>query len=84
MSRPTVMPSAPASRAPARPASATAIAVNAERGGGLYRTCGVVNPGTCSTNVRRWHPAASQTNRRTVSLIVTGIPASGPSRSSRW
>ena len=84
MSRPAVMPSARASRTPARPASATATAVNADRSGGEYRACGVVNPGTCSTKVRRTHCATSQTNRRTVSRITTGVPASGASSNCRW
>jgi hypothetical protein len=83
VSRLAVMPSAAASRAPARPANATAIAVNAPRSGGLYRACGVVNPGTCSTNVRRRHDVASQPNRRTASRMTTGVPASGASRSTR-
>jgi hypothetical protein len=84
VSRPAGIPSVPASRAPARPASATAIAVNAERSGGLYRACGVVNPGTCSANVRRQQPGASQMNRRTVNRIDTGVATSGASRSTCW
>jgi hypothetical protein len=78
------MPNAPASRAPPRPASATAIAVNAQRSGGLYRACGVVKPGTCSAKVRRAQAGTSQINRRTVNRITTAVPASGQSRSVRW
>jgi len=37
----------------------------------------MVNPGTCSANVRRGQAAASQTNRRTVSRIDTDVPARG-------
>lgn len=84
VSRPAVMPNAPASRAPARPASATAIAVNAPRSGALYRACGVVRSGICSANVRRAQADTSQTNRRTVKRITTGVPACGQSRTIRW
>jgi hypothetical protein len=41
------MPSARASRAPGLLANAIVMVVNAARSGGLWRACGVVNPGIC-------------------------------------
>jgi len=61
----------------------TAIAVSAARSGGLYRAYGVVNPGICSVNVRRWQSAVVHTNRRTHSRITTGVPPSVASRRLR-
>jgi hypothetical protein len=81
--RPAGMPSVRARRAPARPARATAIAVNAARSGGLYRECGVVRPGICSTNVTRPHPASRHASRRTNRRITTGRPANTVSATLR-
>jgi hypothetical protein len=78
------MPDARDSRAPARPANATAIVVNTTRSGGLYRACGVVNPVICSANVRRGHPPCRQTNRRMCSRITTGAPPNAVSWTLRW
>ncbi len=79
MSRLPTMPSDRASRAPARPAAATAIAVNAARNGGLDRECGVVSPSICSTKVTRTHDGSRHVNRRTVTRITTRTPPSGVS-----
>ncbi|GLZ01817.1 hypothetical protein Acsp02_90680 [Actinoplanes sp. NBRC 103695] len=83
VSRPTGMPSLRASLAPGRPAKATSIAINAFRNGGLYRECGVVRPGICSTNVTRAQSSWRQTKRRIRSWMTTGRPARAVSASCR-
>jgi len=67
-------PSAPANRAPARPASATLIEVSIARDSGVLRACRVASPAGCSVKVRTTHSVLSQKNRRTRSAA----PQSGP------
>jgi hypothetical protein len=60
----------PASRAPARPASATATCSNSPRSSGVRRPYRIVRAGTCSANVRCWHTWSLQNSRRTDSTIT--------------
>jgi hypothetical protein len=80
---PAVRPSAPASRAPARPARASAIAVSARARGRVRRARREVSPPTCSANVTAAQSGLPQKNRRTASRIVTGWPPAGSSASRR-
>ncbi len=66
--------SAPASRAPARPATATAMLRRNSTSSGVLRPCRTVRPGTCSANVRRPHDRSSQNRRRTCSTMVASRP----------
>jgi hypothetical protein len=67
VSRLVDMPSRCASRAPARPASASAIVVNVRRSSQVWRDRGVVNSVGCSANVRAGHAGLRQKNLRTCS-----------------
>jgi hypothetical protein len=75
--------SCPASRAPARPASATATCSSIPRSNGVRRPYRTVRPGTCSANVRRWHAWWLQNSRRTDSTITTRRPPKARSASRR-
>ncbi|WP_457756430.1 hypothetical protein [Streptomyces mirabilis] len=68
-----------ASRSPGRPASATATALNKAVSCGVRRRYRTVNPSTCSANVTRGHPGASQNRRRIISSIHTCRPPTAPS-----
>jgi hypothetical protein len=77
-------PRAAASRAPARPPSATAIAVSAARAGGVRREYREARPSGCSANVSAGQSGSWQKSRRAVSRISTSRPPAGTSRSHRW
>lgn len=49
----------------------------------LLRRYRSLRSGTCSTNVRRWHEARSQKNRRTLSQIANVRPTTGRSATRR-
>jgi hypothetical protein len=83
LDRPAVRSSAPASRVPARPARASAIAVSVRASGGVRRARREVSPSTCSAKVTAAQPGLPQKNRRTASRIVTGWPPAGASASRR-
>ena len=72
--RPAVIPSAAASRDPARPASAAATAPSDPASSGVRRAYRKVSPSTCSANVVRSQPGTAQKNRRTASRITTRRP----------
>jgi hypothetical protein len=74
LDRPASSPSRGASRAPARPASASATAVSISASGGVRRAYRTVRPSTCSANVVTGQSGAGQKNRRTASRITTGLP----------
>jgi hypothetical protein len=78
---PLLMPSRAASRAPARPASATAIAVSAFRSNDVRRARGAASICGCSANVRAGHCGLSQKNRRTRNRSCTCLPYTGASAS---
>jgi len=80
---PAVRSSPAASRAPARPARASAIAVSVRASGGVRRARREVSPPTCSANVTAAQSGFPQKNRRTASRIVTGWPPTGASASRR-
>ena len=67
------------SRAPARPASASPIAVSIRRSPSQTRDERRVSRSTCSTNVLRRHSGLSQKNRRTLRKIRISRPATGAS-----
>ena len=64
-----------ASRAPARPARASAIAVSIRASGGVRRARREVRPSTCSANVTAGQSGLPQKNRRTASRISTRLAA---------
>jgi hypothetical protein len=72
-----------ASRAPARPASATATAASIAASSGVRRAYRLVRPSTCSANVAAGPPGASQKNRRTASRITAFRPPIATSASRR-
>jgi len=73
----------PASRAPARPPSASATARKTAVSRVLRRPYRLVSPGTCSANVFFTHLALPQTNRRTRRWIMVSWPATAVSSSRR-
>ncbi len=77
------MPSAAASRAPARPHSAAATAASAAASGGVRRANREASPSTCPANVTSGQPGSRHRNRRAASRITTGRPPAGTSRSRR-
>jgi hypothetical protein len=83
LDRPASIPSRQASRAPARPASASATAVSIAASGGVRRAYRKLRPSTCSANVVSGQSGAAQKNRRTVSRITTGLPPIAASASRR-
>jgi hypothetical protein len=83
LDRPASSPSRGASRAPARPASASATAVSSCASGGVRRPYRTVRPSTCSANVATGQSGAGQKNRRTASRITTGLPPIAASASRR-
>jgi hypothetical protein len=72
-----------ASRDPARPARASAIAVSIRASSGVRRDRREVRPRTCSANVTAGQAGLPQKNRRTASRITTGCPPAGASASRR-
>jgi hypothetical protein len=72
-----------ASRLPGRPPNATATASRSPAASTVSRAYRRVNPGTCSTNVRRRHPPFKQANRRTVNATSTSWPPSLTSANRR-
>ena len=82
--RPASSPSRGASRAPARPASASATAVSISASGGVRRAYRTVRPpALLAANVVTGQSGAGQKNRRTVSRITTGLPPIAASASRR-
>jgi hypothetical protein len=79
----TLMAAWRASRAPARPASANAIAANSSTSWRLRRPCLTVSPGSCSQKICRAQSSVWQTNRRTRRWINTCCPVTGASASRR-
>jgi len=67
----TTMAARRAKRAPARPASANAIAVSNPNSCRLRRPCLTVRPASCSAKIRRTQPRVWQTNLRTRRRITT-------------
>jgi hypothetical protein len=80
---PAVRPSAPASRAPARPARASAIEASVRASGGVRRERREVRPSTCSAKVTAGQSRLPQKNRRTPSRIRTRRPPIAASASRR-
>ena len=60
-----------ARRAPARPASDTAMFRSTPANSAVLRPYRIVRPGTCSANVRFAQAGPSQNSRRTRSQIIT-------------
>jgi hypothetical protein len=75
MLRLAVKPSLAASRAPALPANAVAIASKARLDAGHRRAYRLVRPSTCSTNVTTLQSTAPQRNRQTSNRTSTSRPA---------
>jgi hypothetical protein len=75
--------SAAARRAPGRPAKQRAIEASIDRSTCVCRACGLVSPSICSANVTVGHQPLRHLNRRTVSSMTTGLPATGASPSRR-
>ena len=84
LDRPAVRPSAAASRAPARPARASAIAVSARASGGVRRERREVRPLDLLGERAARQPGVAQKNRRTISRIRTRLPPIAASASRRW
>lgn len=82
--RPAPKPSWTASRAPARPASASPTCSRAWLRRVVNRACGAPGRENGSAKVRRGHSADPQMKRRTVSRITKPCAASGRSFSLRW
>ncbi len=82
--RPVPKPSWAASRAPARPASASPTRSKAWLSRVVNLACGVASRENGSANVRRGQCVDPQMKRRTVSRIENPCSASGRSFSRRW
>lgn len=67
----------------ARPARATAFALNSLPSGGVRRPWRAVSPSACSAKVTHAQPGATQNRRRTVSSLHTCRPPTPPS-ARRW
>jgi hypothetical protein len=77
------MPSRPASRAPARPASSSPNPVSMSVSGTLRRQYLLVSPSACTANVAFGHDWLTHRNRRTRNMTRTGRPAAAPSATVR-
>ena len=78
------MPSAAASRDPARPHSAAATAARYAVSGGVRRAYREVRPPTCPANVTAGQAGSRHRNRIAASQITTSRPPAWTSRSRRW
>jgi hypothetical protein len=72
-----------ASRAPARPASATAMSRSTPASSSVLRAYRAARPGTCSANVVFAQAGSSQNSRRTRSRMITRCPPIAASASRR-
>ena len=79
----TVMPSFPASRAPARPASSRPNPVSIAVSGTLRRQYLLVSPPACTANVAFGQDGFTHRNRRTRKMTSTGRPPAAPSATLR-
>jgi hypothetical protein len=79
----TAIPSIPARRAPARPASSSPKRASIRVSGTLRRQYRPVRPSACSAKVTAGHCGFRHRNRRTRKTISTGRPAAAPSATMR-